>query len=177
MVGPVLLAFGTPEQKAKYLPGIVSGEMLWCQGYSEPGAGSDLAQLQLSAKLDGDEYVVNGTKIWTTQAHMADMIFVLARTDNSGRKQDGVTCLLIDMKAPGVTVRPIITIDGRHRFNQEFFDDVRVPVADRVGEAGDGWRIAKYLLGHERSNAAGVAGAVRMLKKLRAIAKAGARRR
>ncbi|MBT6313070.1 MAG: pimeloyl-CoA dehydrogenase large subunit [Alphaproteobacteria bacterium] len=172
MVGPVLLAFGTPEQKAKYLPGIVSGEMLWCQGYSEPGAGSDLAQLQLSAKLDGDEYVVNGTKIWTTQAHMADMIFVLARTDNSGRKQDGVTCLLIDMKAPGVTVRPIITIDGRHRFNQEFFDDVRVPVADRVGEAGDGWRIAKYLLGHERSNAAGVAGAVRMLKKLRAIAKA-----
>jgi alkylation response protein AidB-like acyl-CoA dehydrogenase len=172
MVGPVLLAFGTTEQKEKYLPGIISAETIWCQGYSEPGAGSDLALLQLSAKRDGDDYVVNGTKIWTTQAHMADMIFVLARTDNSGRKQDGVTCLLIDMKAPGVTVRPIITIDGRHRFNQEFFDDVRVPVADRVGEEGDGWRIAKYLLGHERSNAAGVAGAVRMLKKLRAIASA-----
>lgn len=172
MVGPVLLKFGTDAQKERYLHGIVSAETLWCQGYSEPGAGSDLANLQMSAKLDGDHYVVNGTKIWTTMAHMADMMFALVRTDSSGRKQDGVTCLLIDMKAPGVTVRPLITLDGRHRFNQEFFDDVRVPVADRIGEEGDGWRIAKYLLGHERSSSAGVAASVRMLNKVRSVAEA-----
>ena len=172
MVGPVLLKFGSDSQKKKFLPGILSAETIWCQGYSEPGAGSDLANLQMPAKLDGGAYVVNGTKIWTTQAHMADMMFALVRTDKSGRKQDGVTCLLIDMSAPGVTVRPIITMDGRHRFNQEFFDNVRVPLENRVGEEGDGWRIAKYLLGHERSSSAGVAGAVRMLGKLRSIANA-----
>lgn len=172
MVGPVLLKFGTAAQKENYLPGIITAETLWCQGYSEPGAGSDLASLQLSAKLDGDHYVVNGSKIWTTYGHVADMMFALARTDNSGRKQDGVTCLLIDMKAPGVTVRPLITLDGRHRFNQEFFDDVRVPVTDRVGEEGDGWRIAKYLLGHERSSSAGVAAALRALNKVGAVAEA-----
>lgn len=172
MVGPVLLKFGTEAQKSKFLPGIISADTLWCQGYSEPGAGSDLAALQMSAKLDGDAYVVNGTKVWTTYAHVADMMFALVRTDNSGRKQDGVTCLLIDMKAPGVTVRPLITLDGRHRFNQEYLDDVRVPVENRVGEEGDGWRIAKYLLGHERSSAAGVAAAVRALNKVRAVAEA-----
>ncbi|MGZ0187643.1 MAG: acyl-CoA dehydrogenase family protein [Alphaproteobacteria bacterium] len=170
MVGPVLLKYGTAAQKERYLPGILSADTLWCQGYSEPGAGSDLALLQMSAKLDGDAYVVNGSKIWTTQAHMADMMFALVRTDNSGRKQDGVTCLLIDMKAAGLEVRPLITIDGRHRFNQEFLDDVRVPLENRVGAEGEGWRIAKYLLGHERSNAAGVAGAIRMLGQLKKIA-------
>ena len=169
MVGPVLLKFGTEEQKKRFLPGIISAETLWCQGYSEPGAGSDLALLQMSAKLDGDHYVVNGSKIWTTMAHMADMMFALVRTDNSGRKQDGVTCLLIDMKAPGVEVRPLITLDGRHRFNQEFMTDVRVPVENRVGEEGEGWRVAKYLLGHERSSSAGVAAAARALNKVRSV--------
>jgi len=172
MVGPVLLEFGTEAQKAKFIPGILSAETLWCQGYSEPGAGSDLASLQMSAKLDGDHYVVNGSKIWTTYAHVADMMFALVRTDSSGRKQDGVTCLLIDMNAPGVSVRPLIKLDGRHKFNQEYFDDVRVPVENRVGAEGDGWRIAKYLLGHERSSSAGVAGAVRMMNKVRRIAEA-----
>ena len=121
MVGPVLLAFGTEEQKAKYVPKILTSEEVWCQGYSEPQAGSDLAQLQCAAVLDGDEYVVNGTKIWTTSAHCADRMFALVRTSKEGRKQEGITCLLIDLKAPGVEIRPIITLDGKHVFNQEFF--------------------------------------------------------
>jgi alkylation response protein AidB-like acyl-CoA dehydrogenase len=170
MVGPVLLAFGTPEQKARYLPNILTSEEIWCQGYSEPGSGSDLASLTTSAVLDGDQYVVNGTKIWTSYAHCADRMFALVRTDNTGKKQEGITCLLIDMNAPGVTVRPIITLDGRHIFNQEFFDDVRVPVADRIGAEGQGWTIAKYLLGHERSNASYVSINKRNLAKLKAIA-------
>jgi alkylation response protein AidB-like acyl-CoA dehydrogenase len=170
MVGPVLLGFGSPEQKARYLPKILTSEEIWCQGYSEPGSGSDLASLKTSAVLDGDHYVVNGTKIWTSYAHCADRMFALVRTDNTGKKQEGITCLLIDMKAPGVSVRPIITLDGRHVFNQEFFDDVRVPVTDRVGEEGQGWRIAKYLLGHERSNASYVSINRRNLAKMKAIA-------
>ena len=170
MVGPVLLAYGTVDQKARYLPKILTSEEIWCQGYSEPGSGSDLASLKTSAVLDGDHYVVNGTKIWTSYAHCADRMFALVRTDNSGKKQEGITCLLIDLKSPGVSVQPIITLDGRHVFNQEFFDDVRVPVEDRVGEEGQGWSIAKYLLGHERSNASYVSINKRNLAKLKAIA-------
>jgi alkylation response protein AidB-like acyl-CoA dehydrogenase len=170
MVGPVLLAFGTREQKQRYLPKILTSEEIWCQGYSEPGSGSDLASLKTSAVLDGDHYVVNGTKIWTSYAHCADRMFALVRTANTGKKQEGITCLLIDLKTPGITINPIITLDGRHTFNQEFFDDVRVPVADRVGAEGEGWAIAKYLLGHERSNASYVSINKRNLAKLRAIA-------
>ncbi len=175
MVGPVLLAFGTPEQKKRYLPKILTSEEIWCQGYSEPGSGSDLASLKTSAVRanddeHGDHYVVNGTKIWTSYAHCADRMFTLVRTDNTGKKQEGITCLLIDLKSPGVTIQPIITLDGRHVFNQEFLDDVRVPVADRVGEEGEGWSIAKYLLGHERSNASYVSINKRNLAKLKEIA-------
>jgi alkylation response protein AidB-like acyl-CoA dehydrogenase len=166
MVGPVLLAYGTAEQKRRYLPKILTSEEIWCQGYSEPGAGSDLAALKTAAVCDGDAYVVNGTKIWTSYAHCADRMFALVRTDASGRKQEGITCVLVDMRAPGVTVRPIITLDGRHVFNQVFLDDVRVPAEDRVGAEGQGWAIAKYLLGHERSNASYTSICKRLLAKL-----------
>ncbi|MCA8929591.1 MAG: acyl-CoA dehydrogenase family protein, partial [Alphaproteobacteria bacterium] len=150
MVGPVLLAYGTDAQKAQHLPGILSGETLWCQGYSEPGAGSDLASLATSAVKDGDDYIVNGSKIWTTQAHIADWMFALVRTSKEEKKQQGITCLLIPMDAPGLEIRPLIKLDGRHKFNQEFFADVRVPQANRVGEENDGWTVAKYLLEFER---------------------------
>lgn len=170
MVGPVLLRYGNAEQKAQHLPGILSGETLWCQGYSEPGAGSDLASLSCSAVKDGNDYIVNGSKIWTTQAHIADWMFALVRTSREEKQQQGITCLLIPMDAPGLEVRPLIKLDGRHKFNQEFFQDVRVPQANRVGEEGQGWAIAKYLLGHERSNGAGVAGARMMLDLLKKIA-------
>ena len=170
MVGPVLLAFGTPEQKKRYLPKILTSEEIWCQGYSEPGSGSDLASLKTMAVRDGDHYVVNGTKIWTSYAHCADRMFTLVRTGNTGKKQEGISVLLIDLKSPGITMRPILTLDGRHTFNQEFLDDVRVPVADRVGEEGQGWTIAKYLLGHERSNASYVSINKRLLAKLKVIA-------
>ncbi len=172
MVGPVLLAFGTPEQKAKYIPKILSSEEIWCQGYSEPQAGSDLALLQCAAVRDGDDYVLNGTKIWTSYAHCADRMFALVRTSKEPKKQDGITCVLIDLKAPGVEIQPIITLDGKHHFNQEFLTDVRVPVSDRVGKEGEGWKIAKFLLGHERSNASYVSITRRNLKKLKAIAAA-----
>jgi len=172
MVGPVLLAFGTPEQKAKYIPNILSSQEIWCQGYSEPQAGSDLAQLQCAAVRDGDDYVVNGVKIWTSYAHCADRMFALVRTSKEAKKQDGITCLLIDLKAPGVEIRPIITLDGKHHFNQEFLTDVRVPVSDRVGEEGEGWKVAKFLLGHERSNASYVSITKRNLQKLKDIAAA-----
>jgi alkylation response protein AidB-like acyl-CoA dehydrogenase len=170
MVGPVLLRYGTPAQKAQHLPGILSGETLWCQGYSEPGAGSDLAALSCSAVKDGDDYIINGSKIWTTQAHIADWMFALVRTSKEAKKQEGITCLLIPMDSPGLEVRPLIKLDGRHKFNQEFFQDVRVSQANRVGEEGQGWAIAKYLLGHERSNGAGVAGARMMVDLLKKIA-------
>lgn len=171
MVGPVLLRYGTEEQKKKYLPKILTSEEIWCQGYSEPGAGSDLASLKTSAVRDGDHYVVNGTKVWTSYAHCADRMFALVRTSVEPKKQDGITVLLIDLKTPGVTVRPIITIDGRHHFNQEYFDDLRVPVEDRVGEEGQGWAIAKYLLGHERSNGSGVSMIKWRAQKLREMAR------
>ncbi len=150
MLAPVIMAFGTEEQKQEYLPKILSGEHYWCQGYSEPGSGSDLASLKLKAESDGDDYIVNGSKIWTTHAHLADHIFCLVRTDNSGKPQQGISFLLIDMDAPGVTVEPIITMAGDHEVNQVFFDNVRVPKANRIGEENKGWSYAKYLLEFER---------------------------
>lgn len=150
MVGPVIMKFGSPAQKALYLPRILSGEDYWCQGYSEPGAGSDLASLSTRAIRDGDDYVVTGTKIWTTHAHHANRMFALVRTADSPRPQDGISFLLLDMKSPGIDVRPIITIGGDHEVNQIFFDGVRVPVANRIGEENKGWTYAKYLLEFER---------------------------
>lgn len=150
MVAPVLMYYGTPEQKATLLPRILSGEDYWCQGYSEPGSGSDLASLKLRADRDGDDYVLNGSKIWTTHAHFANKIFCLVRTSNEGRPQTGITFLLFDMDVPGITVSPIRTLAGEHEFNQVFFDDVRVPVAGRLGAENDGWTVAKHLLTFER---------------------------
>ena len=150
MLAPVLLAFGSEQQKQKYLPKMLSGEHYWCQGYSEPGSGSDLASLQLKAENKGDHYLVNGSKIWQTHAQFADHIFCLVRTDNSGRKQQGISFLLIEMATPGVSVEPIITIAGDHEVNQVFFSDVKVPMDNLVGEEGEGWRYAKYLLEFER---------------------------
>jgi acyl-CoA dehydrogenase len=150
MLAPVLFRYGTPEQKQYYLPKILSGEHYWCQGYSEPGAGSDLSSLKTTAVRDGDDYVVNGTKIWTTHAHFADHIFCLVRTDSSGKRQAGITFLLMPMNTPGITVQPILTIAGDHEVNQVFFDDVRVPQANRVGPEHEGWTVAKYLLEFER---------------------------
>jgi alkylation response protein AidB-like acyl-CoA dehydrogenase len=150
MVAPVLMHYGTPEQKAHYLPRILSGEDYWCQGYSEPGAGSDLASLKLRADSDGDDYVLNGSKIWTTHAQFANRIFLLVRTSWEGKPQQGITFLLMDMASPGVTVKPIITLAGDHELNQVFFDDVRVPKANRLGEENDGWTVAKHLLTFER---------------------------
>jgi alkylation response protein AidB-like acyl-CoA dehydrogenase len=153
MCGPVLMKFGSPEQKTFYLPRILKGEDYWCQGYSEPGSGSDLASLQMKAVRDGDHYVLNGTKIWTTHAHFANRMFCLVRTSNTGKPQEGITFLLLETSTPGFSVRPIITLAGDHEVNQCFFDNVRVPVANRVGEEGQGWTIAKYLLEFERGGA------------------------
>jgi acyl-CoA dehydrogenase len=151
MAGPVIMKFGSPEQKSYYLPRILAGDDYWCQGYSEPGSGSDLASLATRAVRDGDHYVVNGTKIWTTHAHHANMMFALVRTGGEDvPKHKGISFLLVDMKTPGITIRPIRTIGGDHEVNQVFFDDVRVPVSQRVGEEGEGWIIAKYLLEFER---------------------------
>ncbi|MEZ5567163.1 MAG: acyl-CoA dehydrogenase family protein [Halioglobus sp.] len=171
MVAPVIIAYGTEEQKARFLPRILSSDDWWCQGYSEPGAGSDLASLKCRADRDGDEYVINGSKIWTTYAQYADWIFCLVRTDSSGRKQEGITFLLIDMKSPGVTVRPIDTIDGFHHLNEVFFDNVRVPVENRIGEEGKGWTYAKSLLVHERLSIAEVADSKRGLAEVRELAR------
>lgn len=153
MCGPVLMKFGSPEQKAFYLPRILSGEDYWCQGYSEPGSGSDLASLQLKAVREGDHYVLNGTKLWTTHAHFANRMFCLVRTANTGKPQEGITFLLLETSTPGFSVQPIITLAGDHEVNQCFFDNVRVPVANRVGVEGQGWTIAKYLLEFERGGA------------------------
>jgi len=150
MCGPMLMKFGTPEQKAFYLPRILSGEDYWCQGYSEPGSGSDLASLQLRATSDGDDYVLNGTKIWTTHAHFANRMFCLVRTKSDGKQQEGITFVLLDMDTPGLKIEPIITLAGDHEVNQVFFDDVRVPKKNRVGEENQGWTVAKYLLEFER---------------------------
>lgn len=150
MCGPCIIGFGTPEQKAHYLPRILSGEDFWCQGYSEPGAGSDLASLQMSAESDGDDYILNGAKIWTSFAQYANRMFCLVRTQRGGKPQEGITFLLLDMNTPGITVEPIIGLDLRHEQNTVFFDNVRVPKANRVGEENRGWTVAKYLLEFER---------------------------
>lgn len=152
MVGPVLLAFGSDAQRERFLPRILDSSELWCQGYSEPGAGSDLSSLQTKAVRDGDQYRVQGTKIWTSYAHFADRMFALVRTSEEGKKREGISILLIDMNLPGIRVRPILRMDGRHEFNQVFLDDVKVPVTDRIGEEGEGWKLANHLLGHERGN-------------------------
>jgi len=172
MVAPVIMAFGSVEQKAHFLPRILSCEDWWCQGYSEPGSGSDLASLKTTAVRDGEHYIVNGQKTWTTLAQHADMIFCLVRTDPGVRKQEGISFLLIDMKTPGVTVRPILMLDEDHEVNEVFFDNVRVPVQNLVGQENRGWTYAKYLLGHERTGIAAVGRSKRelgFLKKYAAI--------
>jgi alkylation response protein AidB-like acyl-CoA dehydrogenase len=171
MVASVIIAYGNDAQKARFLPRILKSEDWWCQGYSEPGAGSDLASLKMRADREGDEYVLNGSKIWTTYAQYADWIFCLVRTDSSGRKQEGITFLLIDMKSPGITVRAIDTIDGFHHLNEVFFDNVRVPLENRIGEEGKGWTYAKSLLVHERLSIAEVADSKRNLALLREYAR------
>jgi len=153
MVGPVIMKFGTEAQKKKYLPRIVSGDDIWAQGYSEPGSGSDLASLKTRAVSDGDDYLVTGQKIWTTFAHRSNRLFGLVRTSTEGKRQDGITFLLFDMDMPGITVRPIVGNGGDHEFNEVFFDNVRVPKANRVGEENKGWEVAKYLLEFERGGA------------------------
>jgi acyl-CoA dehydrogenase len=169
MCGPMLIGHGTPEQKAHYLPRILSGEDYWCQGYSEPGSGSDLAALKLRADSDGDHYRLNGTKIWTTHAHYANRMFLLVRTDDTGKPQQGITFVLLDMATPGITIEPILFASGTHEVNQVFFDDVRVPKANRVGAENQGWTVAKYLLEFERGGGGSAAQQV-ALKRLRALA-------
>ncbi|MEQ1549399.1 MAG: acyl-CoA dehydrogenase family protein [Chakrabartia sp.] len=151
MVAPCIMRFGTPAQQAHYLPRLLAGEDYWCQGYSEPQAGSDLASLALRADRDGDDYVLNGSKIWTTHAHHANKMFCLVRTNRDGRPQAGITFLLLDMATPGISVKPILTLSGDHDFNQVFFDDARVPIVNRLGEEDQGWGVAKYLLEFERA--------------------------
>ncbi|MFA6312060.1 MAG: acyl-CoA dehydrogenase family protein [Sterolibacterium sp.] len=176
MLAPVLMAFGSPAQQQRYLPKIMSAEEWWCQGYSEPGAGSDLASLKTRAELvndgRGDYYRVNGQKTWTTLGQYADWIFCLVRTDTEVKPQRGISFLLIDMQSPGVTVRPIITLDGAHEVNEVWFEDVDVPVENRVGEENQGWTYAKFLLGHERTNIAGIGIAKRELARLKRVAAA-----
>jgi hypothetical protein len=171
MCGPVLLRFGTEAQKKRFLPRIYHGDDFWCQGYSEPGSGSDLASLKTRAERRGDHYVVNGQKIWTTLAHYADWIFCLVRTDsNIAKKQEGISFLLIDMKSPGITVRPLLLMDGGHEVNEVFFDDVKVPVENLVHEEGKGWTVAKYLLGYERMNTGRIGASKRELARLKEFA-------
>jgi alkylation response protein AidB-like acyl-CoA dehydrogenase len=170
MVAPVIMAFGSQAQKDHYLPRILSCEDWWCQGYSEPGAGSDLASLKTTAVREGDHYIVNGQKTWTTLAQHADMIFCLVRTDPNVRKQEGISFLLIDMHSPGITVRPIIMLDEDHEVNEVFFDNVRVPVENLVGQENRGWTYAKYLLGHERTGIAAVGRSKRELARLKRMA-------
>lgn len=170
MVGPVIYAFGNEEQKERFLPGILQSDDWWCQGYSEPGAGSDLASLKTRAVREGDEYVVTGAKIWTSYAQYADWIFCLVRTSSEGKKQNGISFLLIDMKSPGIKVNPIVSIDNHHSLNEVEFNDVRVPVANLIGEQDKGWTYAKALLAHERTAIAGVADSKRSLAETRAFA-------
>jgi len=169
MLAPVLMAYGNKEQQDRFLPDIRARKVNWCQGYSEPGAGSDLAALKTKAVLseDGSEYTVNGTKIWTTAGHIADWIFCLTRTDDSGKKQEGITFLLFPMKQEGVEVKPIITLGGAHSVNTVFITDVKVPVENRVGEEGKGWTYAKGLLQHERTGLAGLSRSLVALEKLK----------
>lgn len=170
MLGPVLIKYGNPAQQQYWLPRILNGQDWWCQGYSEPGAGSDLAAVKTTAVRDGDHYIVNGQKTWTTLGHYANMIFCLVRTDRDAKKQEGISFLLIDMHAPGVEIRPIITLDGAHEVNEVFFTDVRVPIANLVGEENRGWTCAKYLLTYERTNIAGIGFSVAALARLKRLA-------
>jgi alkylation response protein AidB-like acyl-CoA dehydrogenase len=172
MVAPVIMAFGSREQQQRFLPGIASGEVWWSQGYSEPGSGSDLASLKTRADRKGDVYVVNGQKTWTTLGQYGEWIFCLVRTSHEGKPQTGISFLLIDMKSPGITVRPIITLDGEHEVNEVWFDNVEVPVENLVGQENQGWTYAKYLLSHERTNIADVNRAKRELERLKRIARA-----
>ncbi len=173
MCAPVVMAFGTPEQKAQHLPPILSSDIWWCQGYSEPGSGSDLASLQMKAERDGDDYVLNGSKIWTTHAQWADWMFCLVRTSSVGKPQEGISFLLLPMTLPGIQIKPLPTLDGpaegEQEINQVFFDNVRVPVTNRIGEENKGWTYAKYLLEFERGNAY-APGLMHMLRKVKKIA-------
>lgn len=170
MVGPVIYTFGTESQKKRFLPPIVAMTEHWCQGYSEPGAGSDLAGLRTRADIDGGCYVVNGSKMWTSDAHKADWLFCLVRTDPQAKQQRGISFLLIDMKTPGIAIQPIISIDGGHTLNQVFLDNVRVPLDNLVGDENKGWTYAKFLLGHERSATSEVSRTKRRLALLRELA-------
>ncbi len=177
MVAPVIMAFGTDAQKQQHLPPILSSDIWWCQGYSEPGSGSDLASLQMKAERDGDHYILNGSKIWTTHAQWADWMFCLVRTSQEAKPQNGISFLLLEMNTPGISIRPLPTLDGpvegQQEINQVFFEDVRVPISNRIGEEGMGWTYAKYLLEFERGNAY-APGLMNMLKKVRRIASAEA---
>jgi alkylation response protein AidB-like acyl-CoA dehydrogenase len=174
LIGPVLCAFGTAEQRAKFLPPILTNAVWWCQGFSEPNSGSDLASVRLTAVRDGDHYVVNGQKTWTTEAQYADWIFALARTNTEVKPQRGISFLLIEMTSPGVTRRPIWSIDEGHTLNEVFFDDVRVPAANLVGEEGKGWDYAKFLLVHERTSSAVVSHTKRDVEQIRYLAERAA---
>ena len=172
MVGPLLIQFGNTEQKARFLPKILSGDEVWCQGYSEPNAGSDLASLQLRALKDGDDYVLNGQKTWTTYAQYADWIFVLARTGTEGKKQEGISFLLADIKkTPGITVKPFLTTGGTDAFSETWFKDARVPQKNRVGPENGGWAMAKALLGHERTLIGGIAESGKWVQRVKRIAR------
>jgi len=170
MVAPVIITFGTEDQKQRFLPDILESKAWWCQGYSEPNSGSDLASLKTTAVRDGDEYIVNGTKTWNTLGQYADWIFCLVRTDSSAKKQEGISFLLIDMSSPGVSVNPIVLMDGTPEVNEVVFENVRVPVENRVGEENRGWTYAKVLLTHERTNIARVAYSMRRLERLKELA-------
>ena len=176
MVGPVIIHFGNEQQKARYLPTILSGEEFWCQGFSEPGSGSDLASLSTHAEKKGDNYFINGQKTWTTQAHWADWMFCLVRTDRGAKKQSGISFLLIDMASPGITVKPIITLDGEHQVNEVFLENVKVPSANLVGEENKGWDYAKFLLSNERTGIAGVGQSKAEFARLKGIARIEKRR-
>jgi len=172
MVAPVLMRYGSPQQQQYFLPRILAADDWWCQGYSEPGSGSDLASLKMKAERDGDDYVLNGQKVWNTLGQFADWIFCLVRTDSSGKPQRGISFLLIDMKTPGITVRPTRLLDGTFEVNEIWFDNVRVPVTNRIGEENAGWTYAKFLLGHERTNIAGIGASKRELARLKQMAAA-----
>ena len=170
MVGPVIYTFGNDAQKAEYLPKILSGEHYWCQGYSEPGSGSDLASLKTTAVREGDEYVINGHKIWTSYAHYADWMFCLVRTDKDAKQQQGISFILIDMTTSGIDIKPIITMDHGHTVNEVFFDNVRVPAKNLIGEENKGWTYAKFLLGNERTGIAGVGRSKHRIQELKKMA-------
>jgi len=171
MVAPVIMAFGTPEQQKRFLPGIASGEVWWSQGYSEPGSGSDLASLKTRAERKGDKYIINGQKTWTTLGQYGDWMFNLVRTSNEGKPQTGISFIVLDMKSPGVTVRPIRLLDGECEVNEVFFDNVEVPADQLIGEENKGWTYAKHLLSHERTSIADVNRSKRELERLKRIAR------